>query len=132
AVMLGLLAASVWSLIDLDFSPETFARGFQFAADFVSRMFPLVFPPIGELLSLTLETLSIVTVATALAVALSLPIALLAASSTTPGRWTGPAARGFIVVMRAIPDLVLAIIFFRIFGLGAVPGILAMGLHSIG
>src|SRR5690606_4894168 len=61
-----------------------------------------------------------------------LPIALLAASSTTPGRWTGPAARGFIVVMRAIPDLVLAIIFFRIFGLGAVPGILAMGLHSIG
>lgn len=131
-VMLGLLAASVWSLIDLDFSPETFARGFQFAADFVSRMFPLVFPPIGELVSLTLETLSIVTVATALAVALSLPIALLAASSTTPGRWTGPAARGFIVVMRAIPDLVLAIIFFRIFGLGAVPGILAMGLHSIG
>ena len=95
-------------------------------------MFPLDFPPLGELVSLTLETLAIVTVATALSVVLSLPIALLAASSTTPSRWVSGPARVFIVVMRAIPDLVLAIVFFRMFGLGAVPGILAMGLHSIG
>lgn len=131
-VMLGLLAASVWSLIDLDFSIATFVKGFQFAADFVSRMFPLDFPPIGELISLTLETLAIVTVATALAVALSLPVALLAASSTSPNRWAAGSARTFIVIMRAIPDLVLAIFFLRVFGLGALPGILAMGLHSIG
>src|SRR5690606_38163185 len=132
AVMLGLLAASVWSFVDLDFSFATFARGFAFAADFLSRMFPLVFPPLPELVSLTLETLAIVTVATALAVVLSLPVALLAASSTTTHRWAGAGARTFIVIMRAIPDLVLAIFFFRLFGLGAVPGILAMGLHSIG
>lgn len=131
-VMIGLLAASVWSLVDLDFSIATFVRGFEFAANFVSRMFPLVFPPLPELVSLTLETLAIVTIATALAVVLSLPVALYAASVTTPNRWLGAGARTFIVIMRAIPDLVLAIFFFRLFGLGAVPGILAMGLHSIG
>lgn len=132
AVMLALLSASVWALADLDFSPDVFARGFAFAADFVSRMFPLDFPPIPELLSLTLETLAIVTIATALAVVLSLPVALWAASSTAPNRWAGGTSRTFIVVMRAIPDLVLAIFLFRLFGLGALPGILAMGLHSIG
>jgi len=130
--MLALLAASIWSLVDLDFSFATFARGFDFAADFISRMFPLQFPPLSELVSLTLQTLAIVTVATVLAVVLSLPIALLAASSTAPNRWAGAGARTFIVIMRAIPDLVLAIFFLRLFGLGTVPGILAMGLHSIG
>ncbi|MGO1768844.1 MAG: phosphonate ABC transporter, permease protein PhnE [Microbacterium sp.] len=131
-IMLGLLAASIWSLGELEFGIDSLAAGFANAADFLSRMFPLDFPPLGELVSLTLETLAIVTVATALSVVLSLPIALLAASSTTPSRWVSGPARVFIVVMRAIPDLVLAIVFFRMFGLGAVPGILAMGLHSIG
>ncbi|MDO5455190.1 MAG: phosphonate ABC transporter, permease protein PhnE, partial [Corynebacterium sp.] len=37
-----------------------------------------------------------------------------------------------IVLARAIPDLVLAIIFLRMFGLGATAGILAMGIHSVG
>lgn len=131
-VMLGLLAASVWSFLALDFSVATFATGLLYAGDFVSRMFPLEFPPLPELVALTGETLGIVTAATALAVALSLPAALLAASTTSSRRWTRASARTFIVVMRAIPDLVLAIIFFRVFGLGAVPGILAMGFHSIG
>src|SRR5699024_1660277 len=131
-VMLGLLGMGVWSFIGLGIGPQALITGFENATDFVSRMFPLDFPPVSELVSLTLETLAIVTVATALAVVLSLPVALFAATNTTRGRWTGGAARTFIVVMRAIPDLVLAIIFFRLFGLGAVPGILALGLHSIG
>lgn len=37
-----------------------------------------------------------------------------------------------IVVVRAIPDVVMAIVFMRIFGLGAMTGVLAMGLHSVG
>ena len=35
-------------------------------------------------------------------------------------------------MLRSIPDVVLAIVFFRIFGLGAMTGVLAMGLHSTG
>lgn len=131
-VMLGLLVASLWSFSALGIDVAALVDGARNAANFVSRMFPLDFPPAGELVSLTLETLAIVTVATALSVVLSLPIALFAASSTTPNRTAGTAARVLIVVLRAVPDLVLAIVFFRLFGLGAVPGILAMGLHSIG
>lgn len=36
------------------------------------------------------------------------------------------------MLARAVPDLVLAIVFLRLFGLGPLAGILAMGLHSVG
>jgi phosphonate transport system permease protein len=130
--LLGLLAASVWSFAALGIDFGTLADSIEHAVDFTARLLPLDFPPALEIAAMTLETLAIVTVATALAVVLSIPVAILAAANTT----TGPAARGtsraVIVIMRAIPDLVLAIIFFRLFGLGALPGILALGLHSIG
>lgn len=131
-VMIGMLLMSIWSFIDIGFNVSTLITGFENAANFVGRMFPLDFPPLDELVALTVETLAIVTIATLLAVVLSVPTALLAASNTTPNRTTAGAAKVFILVMRAIPDLVLAIIFFRMFGLGALPGILAMGLSSIG
>jgi phosphonate transport system permease protein len=78
------------------------------------------------------QTLAIVIVATLLAVVLSIPLAIWAAGNTAPNSGVRYGSRAVIVVARAIPDLVLAIIFFRIFGIGAVTGVLAMGLHSIG
>src|SRR5690606_19015069 len=109
-VMGALFVAGVWSFIALEINFTSLISNFENAADFISRMFPLDFPPIGELVSLTLQTLAIVTLSTALAVALSLPVALMAASSTSPNKFAAGASRGFIVVMRAVPDLVLAII----------------------
>lgn len=128
----ALLAFGVWSLIDLRINIASLIDSVDNAVDFVSRTVPLDFPPIGETAQLVGETLAIVFLATLLSVVLSVPTAIFAAYMTT----TGPLARGsyraFIVLMRAIPDLILAIVFFRLFGLGALPGIFAMGLHSIG
>ena len=132
AALAALLVGGIWSCTELGISFTTLAEGVDNAASFVSRMFPLDFPPVGELLSLTGQTLSIVTLATVLSVALGLPLAIAAASTTSRRRGSAWTARTFVVLMRAVPDLVLAVIFFRLFGLGALPGILAMGLHSIG
>ncbi|WP_375002093.1 phosphonate ABC transporter, permease protein PhnE [Aeromicrobium sp. CTD01-1L150] len=131
-VMLGLLAAAAWSIVDLGVSPATILLGVENAVNFVSRVFPLDFPPVSEVVALTVETLAIVTVATAFAVLVSTPIAIFAAATTTTGRMARGSARVVIVTARAIPDLVFAIILFRVFSLGALPGILALGLHSIG
>lgn len=131
-VLLLLLAASVWSTMALHINIASIIDSVDNAVRFVARMFPLDFPPLGELLMMIGETLAIVVLATALSVILSIPIALLAAGNTTSGRVPHGISRVAIVVARALPDLVLAIVFFRMFGLGAVPGILAMGLHSIG
>lgn len=128
----ALLAAAVWSTIDLRINVASILDSLSNAANFVSRMFPLDFPPAGELVLLIAETLGIVVLATALAVALSIPVALAAASTSGRSGAGRGTARSFIVLCRAVPDLVLAILFFRVFGLGALPGVLAMGLHSIG
>lgn len=131
-VCLGLLAASVWSLIDLKVNVASIIDSLDNARQFMTRVFPLDFPPVGELLELVAQTLAIVFLATLLSVVLSIPVALGAASLTTTGPVNRGSSRVLIVTMRAIPDLILAIIFLRLFGLGALPGILAMALHSIG
>lgn len=132
AVGFLLVAASIWSLVDLGLKPATLWESVGNAQRFVSRIFPLDFPPLAETVSLVVETLAIVFLATLLSVILSIPTAIAAASMTTSGRWSRSTSRVFIVLMRAIPDLILVIFFVRVFGLGALPGIIAMGLHSIG
>ncbi|MEK8145658.1 hypothetical protein NKH18_43040 [Streptomyces sp. M10(2022)] len=63
---------------------------------------------------------------------LSLPVAVLAAANTTWNRPSRITARATIVLARAVPDVILVIIAFRIFGLGGLGAVLAMGIHSVG
>lgn len=130
--LLLLLCAAVWSTVDLRINLATITDSISNATNFTARMFPLDFPPVEELAALIFETLAIVVLATVLAVLISIPVALYAAWNTTSGKYSRGGARLIIVLMRAVPDLILAIVFLRIFGLGALPGILAMGLHSVG
>ena len=131
-VLLALVIAGAWSIASLGINLATIASSLDNAVAFLDRMFPLDFPPLGETLGLIFETLAIVFLATALSVALSVPVALAAARPTARNRTSQGVARALIVLARAIPDLVLAIIFLRMFGLGATAGILAMGIHSVG
>ncbi len=131
-VLIGLAAASVWAFIDLRINVATFVDGVHNAVAFAARVFPLDFPSFGEILLLCGQTLAIVVLATLLSTCLSVPLAVLAAGNTTPGDTSRLGSRAVIVIARAVPDLVLAIVFVRIFGIGALTGVLAMGLHSIG
>ena len=131
-VLLALVVAGAWSIASLGINVATIASSLDNAVAFLDRMFPLDFPPLGETLGLIFETLAIVFLAAALSVALSVPVALAAARPTARTRTSQGVARALIVLARAIPDLVLAIIFLRMFGLGATAGILAMGIHSVG
>ncbi|GAB3701964.1 phosphonate ABC transporter, permease protein PhnE [Mariniluteicoccus flavus] len=131
-IMVGLLAAAVWATAELRINVASFLDSADNAGRFVARMFPLDFPPAAELALVILQTLAIVLLATLLGVVLAIPVALLAAWNTTIHPAARLTSRGVIVLARAIPDLILAIFFLRVFGLGALPGIVAMGLHSVG
>lgn len=132
AVLAGLALAGAWSVWSLGISVGTILGSVDNAIGFFARFFPLDFPPLGETLSLVFETLAIVFLATLLSVVLSIPVSLAAARPTRMGRGSQWTARALIVLARAIPDLVLAIVFLRMFGLGATAGIIAMGIHSVG
>jgi len=131
-VLLGLLIAALWAFADLRINVATFVDGAANAARFAARVFPLDFPPLLEILALCGQTLAIVVLATLLSTLLSVPLALFAAANTTTGQVGRLSSRAVIVIARAVPDVVLAIVFVRIFGIGALTGVLAMGLHSVG
>lgn len=79
-----------------------------------------------------LDTLAMSIAGTASAVLLSLPLAFLAAHGTSPHPVVYAAARTLLNALRSVPELIMGIIFVAAVGFGALPGVLALGLHSVG
>ena len=125
-----------WSFGRTGFSPGAVIDGWADMQRLLDRMLPIRFDNLGRTIDLAIETFFIAFVGTALAISLSIPLAFMAARNTTANRLMFGTARGLIVLMRAIPDLVFALIFVRAIGIGGVggvvAGILAIGLNSIG
>lgn len=127
SVLLTLVAASS---IGLDL-PTLMAGGEDVTA-LVERMLPPRLDDPARLAALTLDTVLMAFLGTVLATVLSVPLAFLAARTTTPHPAVALAARGIITFCRAVPDLVFAVLFVRALGLGVLPGVLALALHSVG
>ncbi|WP_082108612.1 phosphonate ABC transporter, permease protein PhnE [Microbacterium sp. Ag1] len=126
-VVLGILAVR-----DVDISIPAMVQSRGNAENFMARVGGLTFPAPADLAWLIALTVGLVLVGTLLAAVLSVPIAYLAAANTTPGNGWRAAARFIGVLTRALPDVVLAMAFVLMFSLGTLPGILAIGIHSIG
>lgn len=96
----------------------------------------------GEFLALlwaaTLDTLAIATAGIAGAWLIAVPLALLLTRSLSvsrlearvswPGRLIRSAARFLTLILRGIPELVWALVFVRIFGLGPAAGVAALAV----
>ena len=76
----------------------------------------------------TLETLAIATAGLALAVLLALPLAYRSSDAARDKPLLRPGTRLVLTVLRGVPELVWALVFVRIFGLGPAAGVLALGL----
>ncbi|OAN40432.1 phosphonate ABC transporter, permease protein PhnE [Microbacterium sp. H83] len=126
-VVLGVLAVN-----EVGISIPAMVQSWGNAENFIARVGGLSFPEPGDLAWLIALTVGLVLVGTLLAAVLSVPIAYLAAANTTPGTGWRAAARFVGVLTRALPDVVLAMAFVLMFSLGTLPGILAIGIHSIG
>jgi phosphonate transport system permease protein len=98
----------------------------------LGEMWPPDFTHAGSWVVPLLDTLAMSVAGTALSIALSLPIGLAAARNTTPHPVLYQLARAILNVLRAIPDLIMGIVFVAAVGFGALPGVLALGLHSVG
>jgi phosphonate transport system permease protein len=112
--------------------PRRLAAGVPNILQIVGEMFP---PNLGILPGLagpTLETIAMSIVGTSLAVAGAFPLGLLGARNITPHPTLYLAIRGLLNALRAVPELIMGIIFVAAVGFGVLPGILALGVHSIG
>jgi len=79
-----------------------------------------------------LDTLAMSIAGTALAVVFSLPLALMAAPNTTPNALVYRVTRTLLAAFRSVPEVILGILFVAVVGFGALPGVLALALHSTG
>jgi len=78
------------------------------------------------------QSLAMAWVGTVIGALLSFPIGFLAASNTAP-RWIVVPTRQVLNAIRTVPDVIFAIVIMvPIFGLGPLPGALALGVGSIG
>jgi phosphonate transport system permease protein len=82
------------------------------------------------------ETVQIALVGTLLAIIISFPLAFLAAKNlmlgTPQGKVVYSLTRLIFNVLRAFEPLLLAVLFVMMVGMGPFPGVLALGLHSVG
>ena len=126
------VALSIWSLIDIGVNPLTLYFERDDIGNLLSRMWPPTINEVGPVSKAVVDTFLMAFVGTAIAFILALPLGFLAASNMVRNGVVRSVARGVIVFTRAIPDLVFALIFVRVYSIGVLPGVLAIGIHSVG
>ena len=129
AVMAAVLA-SAWHAGLLDAS--RLADGLPALGQLAVEMLPPDFARLPEWWRPLIDTMAMSIAGTALAVLLSLPLGLLAARNTSPGGLVRRLARGLLNALRSVPELIMGIVFVAAVGFGALPGVLALGIHSVG
>jgi phosphonate transport system permease protein len=132
AFYLFTVAALVVSLRTIDVIPEFLYDAPEQMADLFRRMWPPDAKYIGPTLRSLVETLHIATLGTIIAIALAIPIGLLAARNVTPNLALNLVAKFVFVTSRSINSLVWALLFVAVFGPGPLAGTLAIAFRSIG
>jgi phosphonate transport system permease protein len=130
ALLAVAVIASLWFTGMLD--GTRIAQGVPAIGTLLSEMLPPDFTRWRDWMKPLADTVAMSVAGTALAIAMSLPLALLAAPNTSPNGFIRYVARSILNLMRAIPELIMGIVFVAAVGFGMLPGVLALGLHSIG
>lgn len=128
--MLVVLVA--WSSWGTGFDVPRLVAGAPGVWDLARRMLPPDLDVLPRLVGPLVETLQMAAVGTTLAALLALPLGFLAALNTAPHAGVAVGVRVLLNTLRAIPELVFALLLVAAVGLGPFPGVLALTLHSIG
>ena len=132
-IALVIVVATVWSVSGLQVTLDRLLGAPGDAWAILRQMTPPAFSEVYErgALGKILESVYIAWIGTIIGAALSLPLAFLAAHNVAP-HWVRVPIRQLFNAIRAVPELILAVIFIPITGLGAWAGTMAIGIHSIG
>ncbi len=122
----------IWDLAAIFGDGRTKVSNFLFGTARRDGALPPRFDEPGQIISKVVETFFIAVAGTFLATVISVPLSFLAARTTTPHRMVRVLARGIIAFSRTIPDIIFAFVFVRVYRIGPLPGMLAIGFHAVG
>lgn len=132
AVVLGVTAVAMSPQWGIAFGFDAIARNWMNGVEKILKLvqpdwsfFPRTVAPL-------IETVQMAVIATAIGVLISLPLSLWAARLTNPNRVGRGILRALLNIVRSIPELLYASILVAMVGVGALPGIIAMLLFTIG
>jgi phosphonate transport system permease protein len=130
AVSILLLCISA-SAVELDFVRlfNAIPRMFDFAGNLLVMPDWEYLPTLGVNI---LQTMEMTFLATSIALVISLPLGVLAAKNASPHPAVFHATRNLLTLMRALPELVWALVFVSAVGLGPLPGIMALSFVTVG
>ena len=103
-------------------------RGASILAEFLPpnwSYLPRTFEPM-------LETMRMAIISSVIGCGVALPVSFLASRVTTPNLVVWLADRSILNIVRALPDLLYALVFVAAVGIGPLAGILALSLFNIG
>ena len=133
ALYFGIVAACVVSLRTVQIIPEFLYDAPEQMADLFKRMWPIEWSYYrGGVHDALIETLHIATLGTILAIAMAVPLGVLAANNIVPSAPVNYFAKFLLVSSRSVNSLVWALLFVAIFGPGALAGTMAIAFRSIG
>jgi len=129
----SLLAALIFVVIDLEINfIKLFSDSSKYFIDILNRMLPPDFSNFKGLIYAMFETIEIAFLGTFIAIILSIPVGLFSARNLAPNYLVFLIARIITIFFRAIPEFIIAMILVIAVGFGAIPGVLALGLHTMG
>jgi phosphonate transport system permease protein len=135
ATALALAAFFVLSWRNTGFSIGALVDGWNGMADFLGDAIPpdldwdqVLHPSLDA----ALVTLYIAFLGTVLSIPFALTLAILGARTTAPSVAVYQASRSLLSFLRAVPEVVFALIFVTAVGLGPFPGVLALLFHNVG
>lgn len=128
-----IVVPAIWSAAGLEVSLDRLLSAPADIWNIVHRLFPPDLSPetVQRALPKVMESLFIAWVGTMIAAIISLPLSFLAARNVS-SRGVSAVFRQLFIVIRAVPELLLAMVLIPVTGLGAWTGTLAIGIHSIG
>ena len=129
----GLALYTLYATSILNLTWARFLTGLDNGAKFLARMFPpnMAADKLDLIATGMAESIQIAVLATFFGVLLSLPLGLAAARNLAP-KWLSWSARGLIAIFRSFHPVIVSILFVKAVGFGALAGILALIVSSMG
>ena len=133
AFYLLVVIAVLWSLRSIEIIPEFLYDAPQQTVDLFVRMWPIDWSWYPKVVHPALmETLHTATLGTILAVVIASLVSLMVARNITRSIVLNTIGRFILVATRSVHAMVWALFFVALFGPGALAGMLAIAVHSIG
>lgn len=131
--LLLVLVLYILSIYQTTAYPNRVIEGFPIIVNFViDDLWPPNWSYFPRVAMSLLETWNMALFSTTFAALVALPMSFLAASNINRNAYFYQFIRNFLNLLRTIPEIILAVLFVALVGIGAVSGILALSVFSVG